>query len=192
MGRFQDRGRFLAIGRWPNLKRARMAWAALSAGSGTGRRSAESGCAARCRCRPVLSSGRRGRRRAGGGLGFADGNLGGQQGAAFGAEDPLGEELADLSEQDVFADADGTGVPAYRRCCFTWLELPRLAVATPPAIRTGSFLQTFPQAGWRLVAGTEPATMPGKKDQMVCRTSAYFFWISREGKIGFCLTSPDF
>jgi hypothetical protein len=44
------------------------------------------------------------------GVGFAGGKLGGQQGAAFGAEHALGQELEDFADEDVFADADGAGV----------------------------------------------------------------------------------
>jgi hypothetical protein len=46
----------------------------------------------------------------GGGVGFAGGELGGEQGAAFGAEHALCQELEDFAYQDVFADADGAGV----------------------------------------------------------------------------------
>jgi hypothetical protein len=45
-------------------------------------------------------------------VGGGVGQVGGEQGGAVGAEDPLGEELADDGEQVVFADRDGAGWPS--------------------------------------------------------------------------------
>src|SRR6266851_4675605 len=102
-----------SLNRWE--QRARMAWAALSAGSGD----RPSICMIWLRCATSIRASslvRPARWGAlGGGVGFAGGELLGELCAAFGSEHAQREELEDFADQDVFADADGAGVVGSQR-----------------------------------------------------------------------------